>query len=70
MYLINLFPLDEAAKEKQGVVYTPVEIVRQPQVWNKTVQTMKGLMEPLEELIEQNETIILTRSRESYYAAQ
>ena len=68
--LSQLVSLDEAAKEKQGVVYTPVEIARQPQVWNKTVRTMKGLMEPLEELIEQNETIILTGAGSSYYAAQ
>jgi tagatose-6-phosphate ketose/aldose isomerase len=68
--LSQLLSLDEAIKEEQGIVHTPAEMARQPKVWDQTVETMKDPMELLAELIDKDETIILTGAGSSYYAAQ
>ena len=68
--LTELINLDEAVKRERGIVYTPSEIDRQPQVWRKTAATMRGLMGQLARLVKEDELIILTGAGSSYFAAQ
>ncbi|NMB25915.1 MAG: tagatose-6-phosphate ketose isomerase, partial [Firmicutes bacterium] len=68
--LNQLIELDYAAKKDQGILHTPMEIARQPEVWLETKNTMREHMEEMRNLISGDETIILTGAGSSYFAGQ
>lgn len=70
-YSLNqLGELDDATKKERGLLYTPMEIVRQPQVWLETKNMMKQHIGEIGRLISGDETIILTGAGSSYFAGQ
>jgi tagatose-6-phosphate ketose/aldose isomerase len=68
--LYRLIALEESTKKERGVAHTPEEIARQPQVWLETRDMMKDLVGAIRELIDDEETIILTGAGSSYFTGQ
>lgn len=68
--LNELISLDEKVKNEQGILYTPAEIARQPEVWQETKEIMRSYVRPLRELLEKEDNIILTGAGSSYFAGK
>lgn len=68
--LDQLISWEETTKKKRGVTHTPAEIARQPQVWRETSDVMQDLNGVIRELIDDQETIVLTGAGSSYFAGQ
>ncbi|BAS27909.1 SIS domain-containing protein [Limnochorda pilosa] len=65
--LASLLQLDEETKKARGLLHTPGEIARQPEIWPKTVRAMHAHANRLRELLDGVHDVLLTGAGSSYF---